>query len=108
MAEAPALKRRSLYRVKLLGSVRSDEVLPAEELRRRLSWGRKTFTRALGDGLRVVRYGRIDYILGVDILAFFVAQSARQSEAGAPGSTGKVADSRPGVAETAGAGGPGA
>ena len=71
MTHAPVLKRRSLYRVQLLGSIRSDEILPAAELRRRLNWGRKTYSKALSDGLKVVRYGRVDYLLGNDVLDFF-------------------------------------
>ena len=79
-ASAPAkLRHRSLYRVRLLGSVGADEVMPAAELRRRLGWARKAYTRARADGLRVIRYGRTDYCLGVDVLAFF--QGRQQAQA---------------------------
>jgi hypothetical protein len=107
MAESAVLKRRSLYRVRLLGSIRSDELLPAAELRRRLNWGRKAYTKALSDGLKTIRYGRCDYCLGEDVLAFFVAQSGRQSGTGAPDSASKTANVRPDVAGAAGEGGAG-
>ena len=72
-AEAPAckLRRRTLYRVALLGSIRADEVLPASELRRRLGWGVKTYRKARADGLSVIRYGRSDYVRGISLLDFF-------------------------------------
>ena len=49
---APKVRRRSLYRVQLLGSIRADEVMPAAELRRRLRSARKSYTRAGGRASR--------------------------------------------------------
>lgn len=66
-----ARSRRKLRRLALLGSVRADEVLSAEVLRRRLNWGRKTYDQARADGLTVLRYGRSDYVLGSEVLRFF-------------------------------------
>lgn len=76
-------KRRSLYRVALLGSIRSDEILPAAELRRRLAWGRKTYSKARAEGLRAIRYGKADYVRGCDLVEFFRHLAERQAQAGA-------------------------
>jgi len=77
MSPPAAIRRRQLRRKALLGSVRADEVLPAAVLRARLNWGRKSYTAALRDGLRAIRYGRIDYVLGSDVLMFFGRLAAR-------------------------------
>jgi hypothetical protein len=105
MAESLPLRRRSLYRVRLLGSVRADEVLPAAELRRRLAWGRKSYTKAIADGLRVVRYGRVDYVLGGDVLEFFARLPDKTSTHDCGGPQGARPDPRPDVARIAGMGG---
>ena len=88
----PALRRRSLYRVALLGSVRGDEILPAAELRRRMAWGRKTYTRARAEGLRAIRYGKSDYIMGRDLLEFFGHLAQQQAPAGAAAQHGGATD----------------
>ena len=53
-----------------LGSVRADEILPLREATRRLGWGSKGARAAKKAGLRVVRFGRGDLVLGADLLAF--------------------------------------
>jgi hypothetical protein len=78
-SSAPAkIKRRTLYRVAILGSIRADEVLPARELMRRMAWGRKAIKKAEDDGLRAIRYGRGKVYLGSDVVAFFQGLAERE------------------------------
>jgi hypothetical protein len=53
------------------GSIRADELLPFSEAARRLGWCAKSRRFAQRDGLRVIRYGRFQYVLGTDLLDFF-------------------------------------
>ena len=62
------------------GSIRSDELLPLSEVRRRLGIGYKTAAKAQRDGLRTIPYGRQKFVLGADILAFFRDLAERQGE----------------------------
>ena len=52
-------------------SVFSDELLTVSELCKRLKWGRRSRAKAIEEGLRVIRHGRIDYCIGEDVLAYF-------------------------------------
>jgi hypothetical protein len=54
-----------------LGSIRADELLTLDEVRRRLKWGYKTVAKAQRDGLVVIHWGRQAYVLGEDLLRFF-------------------------------------
>jgi len=80
MSDTPALRRRTLRRKVLLGSIRADEVLPAAVLRARLKWGRHTFTRAVQEGLQTIRYGRCDYVMGSAVLEFFRKQQGQHGD----------------------------
>jgi hypothetical protein len=53
------------------GSIRDDEILPFAEAARRLGWCAKSRRFAQRDGLRVITYGRYQYVLGADVLDFF-------------------------------------
>ncbi|MFZ1933792.1 MAG: hypothetical protein WCB27_07080 [Thermoguttaceae bacterium] len=53
------------------GSVRADELMLFAEAARRLGWCAKSRRYAQRDGLRVIRYGRHQYVLGRDLLDFF-------------------------------------
>jgi len=62
------------------GSIRADEVLPLREAARRLGWARKTVAHAQRDGLRTVAFGRMKYVLGEDVIAFFRQQQVDVAE----------------------------
>jgi hypothetical protein len=55
----------------LLGSVRSDEVLPAELFRERMGVSTKGWREMRRRGLRAVQSGKRQYILGTDALDYF-------------------------------------
>jgi len=76
--------RRTLRRRALLGSVRADEVLPARVLCNRLGWARKSWAKARADGLPAIRYGRMDYCLGRDVLDFFGRLGGDNASSGGP------------------------
>lgn len=59
------------------GSIRSDELLLFAEAARRLGWCAKSRRFAQRDGLRVVKYGRHQYVRGQDLLDFFAALAER-------------------------------
>jgi hypothetical protein len=63
------------------GSIHADEVLLFSEAARRLGWCTKSRRFAQRDGLRVVKYGRHQYVNGADIIAFF-RRLAEQGGAG--------------------------
>jgi hypothetical protein len=65
------------------GSIQGDELLLFSEAASRLGWCTKSRRFAIRDGLRVVRYGRYQYVLGTDILAFF--QKLADQQAGQQG-----------------------
>jgi len=52
-------------------AISAHEVYTIREASRRLSWGRKTMTQAIRDGLPTVLYGRVKYVRGESILRFF-------------------------------------
>lgn len=60
-------------------SIRRDEVMPFAEAARRLGWCAKSRRYAQRDGLRVIPYGRFQYVLGADILDFFQRLAERQA-----------------------------
>lgn len=68
-----------------LGSVRSDELLPAAELRRRLGWGTKGLSKAQRMGLKLVTFGKCKYALGKSVLEFFANLEAEQHPGGPHG-----------------------
>jgi len=63
-----------------LGSIRADEVLPFREAARRLGWAAKTRRAAKRAGLRTITFGRAEFILGADLVAFFQAQQRDAAE----------------------------
>lgn len=60
------------------GSIRTDEILPLPELKRRLGWGEHAIRQARRKGLRLIGFGRGKYALGADVLAFFERLAAEQ------------------------------
>jgi len=61
------------------GSIASDEVLLYSEAARRLGWCAKSRRFAIKAGLRVVRFGRHQYVIGADVLAFFQRLAEQQA-----------------------------
>jgi len=61
-----------------LGVINAGEVYLLEEAARRLHWGRKTKTKAKHEGLRTVKYGRIEYVTGEAVLTFFRGLESRK------------------------------
>jgi hypothetical protein len=61
------------------GSIHRDELLPFAVAAARLGWCAKSRRFAQRDGLRVVRYGRHQYVLGADVLDFFRKLAERQA-----------------------------
>jgi len=55
----------------VLGSIRADEVMPAELFRPRMGISDKAWREMLRRGLRAVQVGKRQYVLGQDALAFF-------------------------------------
>jgi hypothetical protein len=55
------------------GSVRADEVLPLREAARRLGFAQDALRKAQSHGLRTVRFGKLRYVRGADVLDFFAA-----------------------------------
>ena len=53
------------------GSIGPDEVMPLREAARRLGFGHKTTAKAQRDGLRTLEYGRMKYVRGRDVIAWF-------------------------------------
>jgi hypothetical protein len=53
------------------GSVRADELLTLSELRSRFGIGNKTVAQMRRSGLPIRRCGRLGFVLGSDLLAFF-------------------------------------
>ena len=60
-------------------SIRADELMLFSEAARRLGWCAKSRRYAQRDGLRVIPYGRFQYVLGADILDFFQRLAERQA-----------------------------
>ena len=68
-----------------LGGIHRDEVLPFAVAAARLGWCAKSRRFAQRDGLKVISYGRYQYVRGADLLAFFdrlAAQQAGRNEQG--------------------------
>ncbi len=63
-----------------LGSIRADEVLPAELFRERMGISVKAWREMLRRGLRAVQAGKRQYVLGEHALVFFrqLAEEAQQ------------------------------
>ncbi len=61
------------------GSIRADELLLLAEAARRLGWCAKSRRFAQRDGLRVIRYGRYQYVRGTDVLDFFAKLAEQQA-----------------------------
>jgi hypothetical protein len=53
------------------GSISPDEVMPLREAARRLGFGAKTTAKAQRDGLRTLEFGRMKYVRGRDVVAWF-------------------------------------
>ncbi len=76
-----------------LGSIHRDEVLPFAVAAARLGWCAKSRRFAQRDGLRVIPYGRYQYVRGSDVLAFFdrlVDQAGQAGDQGGPSSQQKT------------------
>jgi len=72
-----------------LGTIHRDEVLPFAVAAARLGWCAKSRRFAQRDGLRVIRYGRHQYVTGADLLDFFAKLAERQADqAGGDGQGG--------------------
>ena len=54
-----------------LGSIRADEVLPAELFRERMGISTKGWREIRRRGLRAVQSGKRQYVLGEHVLEFF-------------------------------------
>ena len=52
-------------------SIRADEVMSLREAARRLGWKAHSIRQAKRRGLRVVKFGSTNYVLGESILEFF-------------------------------------
>jgi hypothetical protein len=50
--------------------IRADELLPWACLHDRLGWGARALASARAQGLRVLRFGKWQYVLGRDVIAF--------------------------------------
>jgi hypothetical protein len=62
-----------------------DSIVPGElmlvrELCRRLGWQRKTLSHAKQVGLKTIRFGRFDYCLSSDVIAFFSRLADKQHQ----------------------------
>lgn len=66
-------------------SIRADEVMPFAEAARRLGWCAKSRRYAQRDGLRVIPYGRYQYVLGADLIAFFERLASTRDREGPAG-----------------------
>jgi len=64
----------------LSGTVRADELLTLQELKKRLGWGEHAVRQARKAGLRLVRFGSSKYAIGADVLAFFRRLGDQRSE----------------------------
>ncbi len=62
-----------------VGSIRCGEIMLASEACRRLRWGRKTFGHARRQGLPAVKFGRLVFIRGDDVVQFFSRLAAEQN-----------------------------
>ena len=61
--------------------IRADELLPWSALHTRLGWGARTIASARARGLSMLKFGKRQYILGRDIIAFLESvQSEGQTE----------------------------
>jgi hypothetical protein len=69
-----------------LGAIRRDEVLPFATAAARLGWCAKSRRYAQRDGLRVIRYGRHQYVTGADLLDWF--RKLAEQQAGGEGGNG--------------------
>lgn len=65
-------------------SVHAGELLTVEELCRRLRWRKHSLRQAKRLGLRVVKFGSRNYIIGADVLDFFRRLSDQQAGEGMP------------------------
>ncbi len=50
--------------------IRADELYPWSALHTRLGWGDRSIALAKAKGLRVLRFGKRQYFLGRDVIAF--------------------------------------
>lgn len=65
-----------------LGSIRADEVQPAEEFCRRMGVSTKAWREMQHRGLRAIQCGKRKYVMGCDALDFFrrLGQAEGQGE----------------------------
>jgi hypothetical protein len=68
-----------------LDAIRGDAIYPAQVLRAKLGWEKKTWLHAKREGLPVVQFGRQAYVAGGDVLRFFQGLAERQAAARGPG-----------------------
>lgn len=64
------------------GSIRADEAMLFSEAARRLGWCNKSRRFAQQRGLRVVKFGRWQYVLGRDVIAFLDKLAAESGQGG--------------------------
>ena len=70
--------------------IRTDELYPWSALHTRLGWGARSIALAKAKGLRVLRYGKRQYFLGRDVIAFLESiqgesQASREASSSEPG-----------------------
>ena len=76
------MKPRPLNPAPILGSVRSDELMPAREFSRRLGIGTKAWRALLARGLPTIRAGKQAFLDGAAVLAFFRQIAEQQASSG--------------------------
>jgi len=81
----PPGRPRSTPQPRPTGSIHRDEVLPLAVFRQRTGLGHKGVAHAKKLGLRVIRLGRVGFVLGSDAVAFFEKLAAEQQAEGREG-----------------------
>ena len=59
--------------------IRSDELLPWRALHDRLGWSNRVLADARRRGLRVLKFGNRQYVLGRDVIAFLESVGGQES-----------------------------
>jgi len=61
------------------GTIRADELVSLSEFRRRFHLGEHFIRQFRKNGLRLVRFGREDFLLGRDVIGFFERLGEQQA-----------------------------
>lgn len=62
------------------GEIHVGRLYTAVAFRRRLGWGLKAYRHAKRKGLRVSQFGRQEFVMGADVLAFFQRLAEEQQQ----------------------------